>query len=112
MKKFAIWMLCGVLCLLMASLALYIWSHSRSYESDISAPSLVGKTLTTECVAARRHNLKSHTPAYAENPPSTGITMPVTKPDASEASQRAALTRSSGLPNLPIGVWSMISCPR
>ena len=41
------------------------------------------------------------------NPPSTGMTVPVTNEEAfSEASQRRAPDNSSGSPYRPIGVWA------
>ena len=49
------------------------------------------------------------TPEYAANPPSTGTTTPLTKPEAlSERSQSRVPSRSSGTPNLPMGVWEII----
>jgi len=48
MKKFTIWKLYGATCLFMASLGLYGCSDSYSCENQTGAPSLIGKTLTTE----------------------------------------------------------------
>ena len=50
-----------------------------------------------------------YTPEYAEKPPSTGIVMPVTKPDASlSMRKRSVPSSSSGSPKRPIGVCEMI----
>jgi hypothetical protein len=45
-----------------------------------------------------------YTPLNAENPPSTGITVPVTKADAGLINHNNVPIKSSGLPNRPIGV--------
>src|SRR5690606_10011475 len=66
-----------------------------------------------ERATGRRRGLREHhTPPKAEYPPSTGITVPVTKRLASEANHRSVPTRSSGSPKRPIGVWAMIWRPR
>ena|GEM_PF-4600671 len=46
----------------------------------------------------------NYTPEKALKPPSTGNTMPVTKRAVSDANQIQAPIKSSGSPNLPIGV--------
>ena len=48
--------------------------------------------------------LRDQTPENALNPPSTGMTIPVTNRDASDASQTATPMRSSGAPKRPMGV--------
>ena len=56
---------------------------------------------------SRAHHklLLFYTPLYAENPPSTGITTPFTKLDASLCTRNKSVPiSSSALPNLSIGV--------
>lgn len=48
--------------------------------------------------------IRYHTPLNAENPPSIGITTPVTKEAAGEMSHNVAPSRSSGVPKRFIGV--------
>lgn len=55
----------------------------------------------------------TQTPEYAENPPSTGMVAPVTKPFMfSSKSNSKVPSKSLASPNLRIGVWAMIICPR
>ena len=55
---------------------------------------------------SRRYTLYAsiYTPEKALNPPSTGTIIPVTNFEASEASQTQVPIKSSGSPNLSIGV--------
>ena len=52
---------------------------------------------------------RDQTPEYAENPPSTGITVPVTKPEAAGSARNLRAPRSSvASPKRPIGVAARI----
>ncbi len=53
-----------------------------------------------------------HTPQKAENPPSTGTTIPFTKAAASEISHIIVPIKSCGTPKRPIGVCSITETPR
>src|SRR5258706_2806433 len=53
-----------------------------------------------------------YTPLKAENPPSTGITTPVTKAAAGEINHIVAPIRSSGVPKRFIGVGAITDLPR
>ncbi len=74
--------------------------YQRIDSSNVCSVSLHHLTIARSFFYGRR----VYTPLYALNPPSTGMTTPVTKPDAGLQSQSNVLLRSSGLPNLPSGV--------
>src|SRR5215211_7250068 len=84
------------------------------HKSSVSVRESVTKSVHTVSVPVRDSVIKSvsYTPLNAENPPSMGITVPVTNAEAGETSQNTAPNKSSGFPKRFIGVCAKIDWPR
>ena len=94
----------------------FIWCKAET--TPVAPACLISASETGSLGPYHRHvcsKLKSlilnYTPLYALKPPTTGTTTPMTTDPPSQHSQSVVPIKSSGFPNLPIGVCSMIWFP-